>query len=713
MIVDTQSAIALFDTGATCSCISYKTFQKIITNKKIINEKIQVVQADGHSLDPIGTVELGIQLGKEQFKYKFIVCKNLKTPIFLGLDFAAYHKIGFDWNADRSAYLRFENKELVSSIPKWKIEGTNSRLYTKKEVRLQPHAINLIEAEVSTPIKVKTGREIYQIRENELLNIEYPSIWVVETLQNQLDTGLASKSVVFIMNPSDKEIIIPKGITLAYLEETPFTAKRPKRSISSKEVNRKVGVGKVNVKNQVNEINRRKVKTTTVPLVPEDSALMMNEKFYPKPPVTLEDAKTSKQTELKFKQLLKKYDDIISKHSSDIGKTPLETMTIDVKPGSKPAASKPYNTALKHQEFLKQGLKALLESGVIERSMSPYAAPIIVVNRKCKPGAPLKEQKCLVIDYRKLNQQLVTAKSAQSKSKGLLALIPTPKIEHIWYKLRKAKYLSTIDLRSGYHHIPIAKEDCHKGAFVCEYGKFEFKRASFGISTCPDYLKSLMNKLFFDCDSFCIVYMDDLLVFSESEEEHLKHLEIIFKKFRNADLKLKLSKCQFWKKEIEYLGHLVSQEGIKVMPDKINTVLRIKPPSNVKEAKLALGIMGYIASFIPMYSEVVRHINRLMRKNVPFVWDQKCQDSLDLAKEILTSPPVLVYPDPNQEYHLFTDASNFTWSAALTQERVIQTPKGEESKFLPIAFHSGTFQGSEVNWAAFQKEAAAIHRGIK
>ena len=463
----------------------------------------------------------------------------------------------------------------------------------------------------------------------------------------------------------------------------------------------------------MNEIKEENVKAVTVPIVLENSALMTNEKFYPKPQVPLENAETSTETKQMFEQLLKRYDDIISKHSLDIGRTPLETMTIDVKPGSKPAASRPYNTTLKNQEFLKQELKALLDSGVIERSMSPYAAPIIVVNQKCKPGAPLKEQKHLVIDYQKLNQQLISAESAQNKSKGLLALIPTPKIEHIWYKLRKAKYLSAIDLRSGYHHIPIAENDCHKSAFVCEYGKFEFKRASFGISTCPDYLKSLMNKLFFDCDSFCIVYMDDLLVFSESEEEHLKHLETIFEKFRNADLKLKLSKCQFWKKEIEYLGHLVSQEGIKVMPDKINTILRIKPPSNVKEAKSALGITGYIASFIPMYSKVVRHINKLMRKNVPFIWDQKCQDSLDLAKEILTSPPVLIYPDPNEKYHLFTDASNFTWSAALMQERVIQTPKGKESKFLPIAFHSGTFQGSKVNWAAFQKEAAAIHRGIK
>ena len=371
----------------------------IINNRKIINEKIRVVQADGHSLDPIGTVELDINLGKEQFKYKFIVCRNLKTPIILGLDFAEYHKIGFDWNADRSVYLRFENKELVSSIPKCNIERTSSRLYTKKEVRLQPHAINLIEAKLNEPIKVKTGREMYQIKENELLNIEYPLIWVIETLQNQLGIGSASKSVVLVMNPSDKEMTMLKGIMLAYLEESPFKAKRPKRSISSKEANRKLKTGKVKVKNQVNEIKEENAKAVTVPIVLENSALMTNEKFYPKPRVPLEDAETSAQTKQKFEQLLRRYDDIISKHSSDIGRTPLETMTIDVKPSSKLAASKPYNTALKNQEFLKQELKALLDSGVIEKSMSPYTAPIIVVNQKCKLGAPLKEQKCLVIDY--------------------------------------------------------------------------------------------------------------------------------------------------------------------------------------------------------------------------------------------------------------------------------------------------------------------------
>ena len=116
-------------------------------------------------------------------------------PIIRGLDFAEYHRIGFDWNIDSSAYLRFEHKELVSSIPRWKTEGTNSRLYTKKEVRLQPHAINLIEAELNEPIKVKTGREIYQTKENELLSIEYPSIWVIDAEPARHRFGVKVRSV--------------------------------------------------------------------------------------------------------------------------------------------------------------------------------------------------------------------------------------------------------------------------------------------------------------------------------------------------------------------------------------------------------------------------------------------------------------------------------------------------------------------------------------
>ena len=214
-------------------------------------------------------------------------------------------------------------------------------------------------------------------------------------------------------------------------------------------------------RDQVNQITNRIDKTKVnnkVPQMPENSVFMMNDKFYPKPMVQLADAEIAKETKEKFDRLLTEFDDIVSKHSSNTGKTPLETRTIDVKPELVTAAGRPYDTSLKNQEFLRQELRALLESGVIERSMSPYAAPVIIVHRKCKLGTPLKEQKHLVIDYRKLNRQLLMAETAQNKSKGLLPLIPTPKIEHIWHTLRSAKYLSAIDLRSGYHHIPIAKK---------------------------------------------------------------------------------------------------------------------------------------------------------------------------------------------------------------------------------------------------------------
>ena len=126
-----QPVVALFDMGATCSCIDYKTFQSIMNNSEIKNDKISVVQANGQSLNQIGTVKLNVTLGKERFLYKFVVCKNLKTLLILGLDFAEFHMIGFDWNSDRSAYLRFENKKLISPLPRLPSEKTDRHLKTE------------------------------------------------------------------------------------------------------------------------------------------------------------------------------------------------------------------------------------------------------------------------------------------------------------------------------------------------------------------------------------------------------------------------------------------------------------------------------------------------------------------------------------------------------------------------------------------------------
>ena len=310
----------------------------------------------------------------------------------------------------------------------------------------------------------------------------------------------------------------------------------------------------------------------------------------------------------------------------------------------------------------------------------------------------------------------------------------------MWSTLKDKKVFSSVDLRSSYHHILIKPEDQHKTAFVCDFGKFEFTRASFGIATSPDFLKDLMNKLFFGFGSFCVVYMDDLLIFSDSPEQHLEHLERIFAKFHTSNLKVKLSKSDFFKEELEFLGHKIGIHGISLADEKISAIQHIKPPKNVKEVRSVVGLLGFLNFFIPAYSETIRHMTRLTRKNTPFVWDEKCQKSLDLAKKHLESAPVMIYPDKSKPFHLFTDASNYTWSAALMQmddntPEMVTPPSSSEKKgedpspqqmekdkppyaffkgepLKAIVYHSGSFQGSQLAWSAFVKESFSIFKSI-
>ena len=250
---------------------------------------------------------------------------------------------------------------------------------------------------------------------------------------------------------------------------------------------------------------------------------------------------------------------------------------------------------------------------------------------------------------------------------GTLALVPELKIENMWSALKGKSVFSAIDLWSSYHHILIRPEDRHKTAFVCDFGKFKFTRASFGITTFPDFLKDLMNKLFFSCSQFCLVYMDDLLCFSDSPEQHLTHLQTIFTKFHTANLKVKLSKSDFFKQELEFLGHKLGPHGISPADDKKLAIDRIKPPTNVQEVRSVIGLLGYLNFYIPAYAELIRHMMRLTRKNVPFHWDEKCHRALELAKLHLQQSPVMIYPDKSKVFHLFTDASNYKWSSALMQ----------------------------------------------
>ena len=240
--------------------------------------------------------------------------------------------------------------------------------------------------------------------------------------------------------------------------------------------------------------------------------------------------------------------------------------------------------------------------GVITKSMSNWASPIVVVPKKSAPGEPLKRRLC--IDFRKVNelqQEVITA----GKTKGQISLHPLPKSDKMYVKLKGAKVFSTIDLRSGYHHITLGKSSRAKTAFVTPFGKYEFLIVPFGLTQAPAYFQLLMNKVLDGLD-FAMTYLDDIIILSSNELEHLEHLEEVLCRLEKADLKMKHSKCDFFKSKIHYLGHLISAEGIRPLPNKLDCIRNMPVPKDAKEIKQFLGLTGYYKKFVPRFADISR-----------------------------------------------------------------------------------------------------------
>ena len=245
--------------------------------------------------------------------------------------------------------------------------------------------------------------------------------------------------------------------------------------------------------------------------------------------------------------------------------------------------------------------------------MSKLASPIVIVPKKSAPGEPSKRRLC--IDFRKVNelqQEVMTA----GKTKGQISIHPLPKIDEMYAKLKGTKVFSTIDLRSGYHHIALGKSSRAKTAFVTPFGKYEFLMVPFGLAQAPAYFQLLMNKVLVGL-SFTMTYLDDIIIFSD-ELDHLEHLEIVFNRLKEAGLKMKCSKCDFFKSKIHYLGHLISADGIRPLPNKLDSIKHMPAPKDAKEIKQFLGLTGYYRKFVPRFANISRPLTTLTKKDQKF-----------------------------------------------------------------------------------------------
>ena len=318
----------------------------------------------------------------------------------------------------------------------------------------------------------------------------------------------------------------------------------------------------------------------------------------PWPPIKLRDAEVSPEHRTAFEGLCKEFTDVFSQDSGDLGKTPL--MRMEIPTGDNPPISqRPYGLALKHVQWVQDEIETLERVGVITKSVSPWASPIVIVPKKTSPGELPRRRMC--VDYRMLNSLLPKVEKAHTKAKGVLTLVPIPKIDEIYAKLEGSTVYSTFDMRSGYYHLELTPESQPKSAFVVggpKGGKWEFKRCPFGLTQVPAYFQALVNQVL-EGINFAFGYLDDILIFSPNMEQHLVHVRVLFERLRVADLKLTKRKCSFLKAHVQYLGHYISGQGLEPVPEKLEALVKMPPPKDVTGVRKFLGFVGYYRKFIP------------------------------------------------------------------------------------------------------------------
>ncbi|GAA5907915.1 hypothetical protein JCM5296_006131 [Sporobolomyces johnsonii] len=342
-----------------------------------------------------------------------------------------------------------------------------------------------------------------------------------------------------------------------------------------------------------------------------------------------------------------------------------------------------FSKATVELEVLADYIQKNLRSGFIRPSTSPIGAPILFIKKK---DGTLR----LCVDYRKLNS--VTRKNRY----------PLPLIDETLNRLSGAAYFTKLDLRNGYHQLRIAEGDEWKTAFRTRYGHFEYQVMPFGLTNAPAAFQNLINDTFRPfLDSFVVVYLDDILVYSKTREEHVKHVKTVLNTMRQACLFAKAEKCSFDEPSTEYLGFLVDREGIRMDPKKTESVRSWPQPSNLREVQSFLGFANFYRRFIKDYSKIAHPLTRLTKKTVDFDMDDAAVAAFDTLKSAFEGDRILRHFRPGLPIELETDASDFALGSVISQRH-------EDGKLYPVAFRSRKFDHAELNYEVHDKELLAI-----
>ncbi len=608
-----QSVSCLLDTGSTISLISSSFYRKLPKKCKpsLTGVTDRYSGVDGGVLTVLGKVTGEFQFGLARVEQELIVA-DIEGEVILGMDFLMLHECQLDLS---KGTLQLHEEEVRC----WDENEDNAhfRVVSRDQVSLPPHSSAIV-----------IGR-IKRIGAITPWGIIEPNRKLMEKSDVMVGRTVVSATVrdvpVRVHNCSHDPVVVHQEDLLGWCEsvekceDAPSDRQRDPGRSDVETVTPKTKKNRSVVKEHVKTIHGSK----GVKDVPDHLA-----DLFERGSVLLTD---DEKTELAA--LLCKYSDVFSKDKEDIGRTSLIKHEIDTGE-TRPIKQAPRRLPFTKRNIEREEIEKMKRQGIIEPSVSPWASPVVLVTKK--DGTTR-----FCIDYRKVNA--ATTKDAY----------PLPRIDDCLDSLAGSVWFSTLDLNSGYWQVEMEESSKAQTAFVSRSGLFQFKVMPFGLANAPSTFERLMEETMRGLQwEECLIYLDDIISFGKSFQEEIQRLTNVFDRLRAANLKLKPKKCHLFQQEVEFLGFVVSREGIATLDEKIEAVREWPVPENLKELRSFLGLCSYYRKFVQSFASLARPLQALVKKDVPFEWKPECQQAFQTLKEALTNAPVLAYPLPNEPFIL-------------------------------------------------------------
>lgn len=662
------------DTGATKTVISDRVYRKIPESERpMLHPTTKLTGACGAPLVELGKALFDFDLEDFKVKHEAIVAEIADEGL-LGMDILQSSTNGPADILLSEGRIKFKNSNI--EIPCIQIGNpeTTRKVRSADDFKVPGSSEAIIDVFIERNEKEDNSEVLIEPSQNF---VENSSLMMAPCVVNMRGNVTAP---IRVMNPFPTDTIIKQDSILGQASDftclqTLVQTERLQESINCHSM-RRIGKDSSNTQPEENYPSNKYSDLEGIQIPDHLAELYHN---------TCKGRTTEEKT--RIKQVFIKYQDTFSRDENDIGLTHLSEHTIDTG-NARPIKLPPRRVPLAFAEEERKVIKQMEEQGIITKSNSPWASPIVLVRKKNGKIRPC-------VDYRKLNAVTLNKDA-----------FPIPRTRDCLDAVAGAKYFSTFDLTAGYHQVPVKKEDIPKTAFVTKYGLYAFSRMPFGLTGSPATFQRVMELALSGLQWLtCLIYLDDVIVFGSSFEQHMERIEQVLLRMKEAGLKLKPQKCQILQEEVTFLGHIVSKEGVKPNSDNIAKIALWPEPKDVTGVRQILGMASYYRRFIKGYSEIAKPLTNLTRKSIPFYWSEECKESFNLIKTILTKSPIMAYPLDHGNYILDTDASDVAIGAVLSQVQ-----NGTERV---IAYGSRTLNKAEKNYCVTDKELLALRYFIE